>query len=448
MALLRRKNKKRESKKFEFKPFSRKQLKLLNWWRKGSKYENHDIVIADGAIRSGKTISMLCSFLQFTQSKFDGETFIIAGKTIGSLKKNVIEPMKQILNAWGWKFDYNRSENYLIIGNNTYYMYDANNEASQDKLQGLTAAGALADEVALFPQNFIDQMIGRCSVDGAKIFMNCNPAGPYHYIKTEFIDKAKEKLICYLHFTMDDNLSLSEKVKERFRRMFSGVFYKRYILGLWCQAEGVIYDMFDEAKHKVKNIFRDYTEHYVSIDYGTQNATAFILWGKCKGIWYAIKEYYYSGRDTGRQKTDNQYYDDLVEFLGDTIPKAIIIDPSAASFITLIKENKKYKVKKAKNDVMEGIRNVGTALNNTMIMFNDCCINTFKEFFSYVWDEKAIARGEDKPVKVKDHALDAVRYFVNTILFKGIETKYNDEIYNKGIGLKKAIPKKKGGVVF
>lgn len=418
MALLRKKNKKRENKKFEFKPFSRKQLKLLNWWRKGSKYENYDIVIADGAIRSGKTISMLCSFLQFTQYAFDGENFIIAGKTIGSLKKNVIEPMKQILNAWGWKFDYNRSENYLIIGSNTYYMYDANNEASQDKLQGLTAAGALADEVALFPQNFIDQMIGRCSVDGAKIFMNCNPAGPYHYIKTEFIDKAKEKLIYYLHFTMDDNLSLSEKVKERFRRMFSGVFYKRYILGLWCQAEGVIYDMFDEAKHKVENILRDYTEHYVSIDYGTQNATAFILWGKCKGIWYAVKEYYYSGRDTGKQKTDNQYYNDLVDFLGDIKPKAIIIDPSAASFITLIKDNRKYKVKKAKNDVMEGIRNVGTALNNAIIKFNDCCINTFKEFFSYVWDEKAIARGEDKPVKIMDHAMDAVRYFVNTILFK------------------------------
>lgn len=418
MALLRRKNKKRESKKFEFKPFSRKQLKLLNWWRKGSKYEDHDIVIADGAIRSGKTISMLCSFLQFTQTKFDGETFIIAGKTIGSLKKNVIEPMKQILNAWGWKFEYNRSENYLIIGSNTYYMYDANNEASQDKLQGLTAAGALADEVVLFPKNFIDQMIGRCSVDGAKIFMNCNPAGPYHYIKTEFIDKAREKLICYLHFTMDDNLSLSDKVKERFRRMFTGVFYKRYILGLWCQAEGVIYDMFDETKHKVKSILRDYTEHYVSIDYGTQNATAFILWGKCKGIWYAVKEYYYSGRDTGKQKTDNQYYNDLVNFLGGIKPKAIIIDPSAASFITLIKENRKYKVKKAKNDVMEGIRNVGTALNNVLIQFNDICINTFKEFFSYVWDEKSVARGEDKPVKVMDHAMDAVRYFVNTVLFK------------------------------
>ena len=402
----------------KFSPFSKKQKKVLTWWLPNSPVSDKDGIIADGAIRSGKTISMLCSFLQFTQAKFDGETFIIAGKTIGSLKKNVIEPMKQILNAWGWKFEYNRSENYLIIGSNTYYMYDANNEASQDKLQGLTAAGALADEVALFPQNFIDQMIGRCSVDGAKIFMNCNPAGPYHYIKTEFIDKAKEKLICYLHFTMDDNLSLSEKVKERFRRMFSGVFYKRYILGLWCQAEGVIYDMFDEAKHKVKSILRDYTEYYVSIDYGTQNATAFILWGKCKGIWYAVKEYYYSGRDTGKQKTDNQYYNDLVDFLGDIKPKAIIIDPSAASFITLIKENRKYKVKKAKNDVMEGIRNVGTSLNNVMIQFNDCCINTFKEFFSYVWDEKAIARGEDKPVKVMDHAMDAVRYFVNTILFK------------------------------
>ena len=208
-----------------------------------------------------------------------------------------------------------------------------------------------------------------------------NPAGPYHYIKTEFIDKAKEKLICYLHFTMDDNLSLSEKVKERFRRMFSGVFYKRYILGLWCQAEGVIYDMFDEAKHKVKSILRDYTEYYVSIDYGTQNATAFILWGNVKVYGTRLKEYYYSGRDTGKQKTDNQYYNDLVDFLGDIKPKAIIIDPSAASFITLIKENRKYKVKKAKNDVMEGIRNVGTSLNNVMIQFNDCCINTFRVLF-------------------------------------------------------------------
>lgn len=408
--------KKKQIKGFRFQPFSLKQKKLLFFHEKGSIHSDKDIVIADGAIRSGKTIACICSFIRWSLKSFNGENFILAGKTIGSLKKNLIGPLMQILIAWGLKYEYNRSENYIVIGNNTYYMYDANNEKSQDRLQGLTAAGALADEVALFPQNFIDQMIGRCSVEGAKIFMNCNPAGPYHYIKTEFIDKAKEKEILYLHFTMDDNLSLAQKVKERFRRMFSGVFFKRYILGLWVQAEGIIYDMFEEAKHKVKSIKREYIEHYVSIDYGTQNATAFILWGKCEGVWYAIREYYYSGRDTGKQKTDTEYYSDLIGFINDVKIKAIIIDPSAASFIALIKQKGKYRIKKAKNDVMEGIRNVGTVLNDMAIKFNDCCTNTFKEFFSYMWDEKALQRGEDKPVKVMDHAMDAVRYFVNTIL--------------------------------
>ncbi|WPC40632.1 PBSX family phage terminase large subunit [Clostridium sp. JS66] len=410
--------KKKQNKGFKFQPFSLKQKKLLFFWEKGSPFADKDIVIADGAIRSGKTIAMICSFIRWTLKYFNGENFILAGKTIGALKKNVIGPMQQILNSWGLKYDYNRSENYITIGDNTYYMYDANNEKSQDRLQGLTAAGALADEVALFPQNFVDQMIGRCSVDGAKIFMNCNPGSPYHFVKIEFIDKAKEKNILYMHFTMDDNLSLSEKVKERFRRMFSGVFFKRYILGLWVQAEGLIYDMFDEIKHKVQTIVRDYKEFYISCDYGTQNATVFLLWGKYLDKWYLIDEYYYSGRDKGKQKTDNEYYDDLINFAKDRRIKAVVIDPSAASFIAVIRKKGKFRVKQAKNNVLEGIRNVSSALNDSIIQFNDKCINTFKEFFSYIWDEKSIERGEDKPVKVMDHAMDAVRYFVNTILYK------------------------------
>lgn len=272
--------KNRKVKGFKFQPFSIKQKKLLFFWEKGSPFADKDIVIADGAIRSGKTIAMICSFFRWSLKHFKGENFILAGKTIGALKKNVIGPMQQILKALGLEYTYNRSENFIVIGDNTYYMYDASTEASQDKLQGLTAAGALADEVALFPQSFVDQMIGRCSVDGAKIFMNCNPGSPYHFVKTELIDKSKEKNILYMHFTMDDNLSLSERVKERFRRMFSGVFFKRYILGLWVQAEGLIYDMFDEVKHKVQTIIREYKEFYISCDYGTQNATVFLLWGK------------------------------------------------------------------------------------------------------------------------------------------------------------------------
>lgn len=426
-----RKKAKRKEKKFLFQPFSIKQKKLMFFWCNGSPHQEKEIVIADGAIRSGKTISMITSFVRWSLSCFDGENFIIAGKTIGSLKKNVISPLLQILRSWNMDYYYNRSENFLIIGNNTYYMYDASNEASQDRLQGLTAAGALADEVALFPRSFVDQMVGRCSVEGSKIFMNCNPGGPFHFMKTEFINKVKEKRIMYLHFVMEDNLSLSPRVRERYYRMFSGIFYKRYILGLWVQAEGVIYDMFSEEEHRVDNKPREYIKYQVSCDYGTQNATTFLLWGLNKedSKWYAISEYYYSGRDKGVQKTDEQYYQDLENMLGSIMPEYIVIDPSAASFIALIKQKGKYRIKKAKNDVLEGIRNVSTALANKAILFTDDCVNTFKEFTSYVWDEKAaIKRGEDKPLKVSDHAMDAIRYFVNTILMGNNKVKATQAI--------------------
>ncbi|PEL12712.1 PBSX family phage terminase large subunit [Bacillus sp. AFS017336] len=412
--------KKRREKAFKFKSFSKKQLKLLWFWRDGSPYEDMDMVIADGAIRSGKTISMICSFLQWSQSTYKGESFIVAGKSIGSLKRNVIKPMMQILQAWGWNYQYNRSENYIVIGSNTYYLFGANTEASQDTLQGLTAAGAFGDEIALFPKSFTDQMIGRCSVDGAKVFMNCNPKGPHHYFKTEFIDKAKEKKILYLKFTMDDNLSLAESVKERFRRMFSGVFFQRYILGLWVNAEGLIYDMFLDKKHVVKTIDREYEQYYVSCDYGTQNPFALGLWGLHKGVWYKTKEYHYDGRKKAIQKTDNEYLDALNEFVtvdDKMLANTIIIDPSASSFIALLKKHV-WRVKKANNDVLEGIRNVASALNEESIKYNDCCKETFKEFSSYIWDEKALERGEDKPKKEHDHQMDSDRYFVNTVLKK------------------------------
>lgn len=230
---------------FKFRPYSRKQLKLVTWWLPNSPYRDYDMLVADGSIRSGKTVAMIDSFTTWAQENFSNQDFIIAGKSMGALKRNVIKPMFQILNVKGTPYHYNRSENFIEIGTNTFYCFGANTEASQDVLQGLTAAGAYADEAALFPKSFVDQMIGRCSIEGSKIFMNCNPAGPYHWFKTEYIDKAQEKRILHLHFTMDDNLSLSEKVKERFRSMFDGVFFQRYILGSWVLAEGIIYDMFN-----------------------------------------------------------------------------------------------------------------------------------------------------------------------------------------------------------
>lgn len=409
---------------FKFQPFSRKQRKVLNWWCDTSPVKDHDGIIADGAIRSGKTVSMSLSFVIWAMTTFNGQNFGMCGKTIGSFRRNVLFWLKLMLRSRGYQVTDHRADNLVIVsrGNveNNFYIFGGKDERSQDLIQGITLAGVFFDEVALMPESFVNQATGRCSVDGSKYWFNCNPDGPYHWFKVNWIDKRKEKKLLYLHFTMDDNLSLSEKIKERYRSMYTGVFYKRYILGLWCMAEGIIYDMFDQDRHvkSIKEFFQKLINgnRYVSIDYGTQNATAMLLWNKgVDGIWYCIREYYYSGREEGKQKTDAEYADDLEKWLDGTKIKAVIVDPSAASFIAELRK-RGYKVLKAKNDVEDGIRLVGTKLNQCKIIIADSCINTIKEFASYIWDEKAAERGEDAPVKQHDHAMDAIRYFVYTIL--------------------------------
>lgn len=314
----------------------------------------------------------------------------------------------------------------------------------------ITLAGVLFDEVALMPQSFVNQATSRCSVEGAKMWFNCNPDGPYHWFKVEYLDKLEEKNAVHLHFTMDDNLSLSDKVKERYKRMYSGIFYKRYILGLWCLAEGVIYDMFNENIHKVETEKRMYEKYYVSIDYGTQNATVFLLWGLCKDTWYIVKEYYYSGRNSGIQKSDVQYSRDLKNFLENIIPVKIIVDPSAASFIKQLRDDGFNNISKADNDVLDGIRTVASALSLSLFKVNDCCSNTLMEFSSYVWDAKKASKGIEEVVKENDHAMDAIRYFVYKVLRYKIE-EYDDSIYKKGLNVKansQGYNRKKGGHVF
>lgn len=409
---------------FKFKPFSVKQRKVLNWWCETSPVKNYDGIIADGAIRSGKTVSMSLSFVLWAMSSFNGQNFAMCGKTIGSFRRNVLFWLKLMLKARGYHVEDHRADNLVVIARedteNYFYIFGGKDERSQDLIQGITLAGVFFDEVALMPESFVNQATGRCSVDGSKFWFNCNPDGPYHWFKINWIDKRKEKKILYLHFTMDDNLSLSEKVKARYRSMYSGVFYKRYIQGLWCMAEGIIYDMFGPERHvkPILNFCHKLIDggRYVSVDYGTQNATVFLLWNKgIDGIWYCIREYYYSGRDKGKQKTDSEYADDLEEWLEETKIKALIVDPSAASFIAELRK-RGYKVIKAKNDVEDGIRVVGTKLNQDKIVFAASCDGTIKEFGSYIWDAKAAEHGEDKPIKAHDHAMDAVRYFVYTIL--------------------------------
>ena len=308
--------------RFKFKPFSKQQQRLMHWWRPGLTSAENDFVIADGSIRSGKTIACIIGFLTWSQEMFSGQSFILAGKTMGALKKNVVRPMQQILEAWGWSYTYIRSgtDARIEIGSNTYYLYGANTEASQDALQGLTAAGAYADEAALFPQSFIDQMIGRCSVDGWKVWMNCNPEGPHAYIKEEFIDKAKEKKVYRLHFMMDDNLTLSAQRKEAYKRSWSpgSVFYKRFILGLWVAADGLIYQQFaDNVKQYLidENWLKENEIIYatIGVDFGgTKSAHSFTLTGFTRGYKQVVvlDEYYYKKRINPKQLQD-----DFIDFV-------------------------------------------------------------------------------------------------------------------------------------
>lgn len=372
-----------------------------------------DGIIADGAIRSGKTVSMALSFVMWAMESFQDENLAMCGKTIGSFRRNVLAPLKVMLLSRGYRYTDRRADNLLEVrrkgATNYFYIFGGKDERSQDLIQGITLAGVLFDEVALMPESFVNQATGRCSVDGSKFWFNCNPGNPSHWFKAGWVDKRKEKRLLYLHFTMEDNLSLSEKTKARYRAMYTGVFYQRYVQGLWVAAEGLVYPMYANT---VAAEERAYDQYAVSMDYGIQNPTVMLLWGRCGGVWYAVKEYYHSGRETHRQKTDQQYYDELVKLAGGLPIHRVIVDPSAASFIALVEQRRRFKVWNADNAVLAGIQHVAQCLSERAILFNGCCERTIAEFGLYAWDEKA---AEDKPLKVNDHAMDAVRYFVQTM---------------------------------
>ena len=376
---------------FQFRPFSRKQSRLLNWWRPGSGYEDRRIVLADGAIRSGKTVAMILSFLLWSLTCFSGKDFILAGVTSGALARNVLGPMLSMLETLGIDYEWKRGESRVIIGENSYYLFGADKDNAQDKLQGMTAAGAYADEAALFPRSFIDQMIGRCSVEGSRIFLNCNPNGAWHYIKTDFIDRA------------------------------DGVFYRQYILGEWVSAEGAVYPMWDdrentfiEGEREAEALpFRD-MRRFCAVDYGTVNPCVFLDVRDDGKTFWIMKEYYWNSAVRRRQKTDAEYADDLAAFLDHDRNTQVIVDPSAASFKAELRK-RGYRVLDAKNDVREGIATTAVCIGNRRVRVErNRCPSLLGEVHSYVWDEKARQKGEERPVKVHDHAMDAVRYLCHT----------------------------------
>lgn len=259
---------------FRFKPFSRKQRKVLNWWCRSSPVRDYNGIIADGAIRSGKSVAMSLSFVIWAMSEFEACNFAMCGKTIGSFRRNVLFWLKLMLRSRGYSVSEQRTENLVIVKRNNvqnyFYVFGGKDERSQDLIQGITLAGVFFDEVALMPESFVNQATGRCSVDGSKFWFNCNPGSPAHWFKTGWIDKRADKRLLYLHFTMGDNLSLTEAVKERYRGMYTGVFFKRYILGEWKSADGVIYRQFadDPERFILDEVPADIIIGTMGLDFG------------------------------------------------------------------------------------------------------------------------------------------------------------------------------------
>lgn len=418
---------------FKWGAISKRQKIILTWWLKPSKYSEHDGIIADGAIRSGKTVMMDFSFVVWAMSTFDKQNFGMAGKTIASFRRNVLGTLKAQLRARGYTVTERRSENLVVVAKenkaNLFYIFGGKDESSQDLIQGITLAGMFFDEVALMPESFVNQATARCSVEGSKWWFNCNPQGPQHWFYVNWIKRCKDRKIVYLHFTMLDNLTLSKRIRERYEAQYTGVFYDRYIRGLWVLAEGIIYRCFDKKKHVFKDNPATEGDYYISADYGIQNANVFLLWRKGKGEnkWYCLDEDRWSGRDEQTEKSVKELVDGVEIMLKRNNvdkPKAFIIDPSAAALKVELKK-RHYKVIPANNDVLDGIQDTITMILLGNLLFSKKCKGTIKEFGLYMWDSKASERGEDKPIKKSDHGVDAVRYFVKTM---GLVRKNDREV--------------------
>lgn len=400
------------------KAFSKKQLQILAFPK-----TDYDAIICDGSIRAGKTSVMSVAFIIWAMQSFNHQSFGICSKTIGTAERNIILPLLAMsFMRKRYRMSYKTREKLIVFDGkheNTFFLFGGKDAASYQLIQGITLAGVLLDEVALMPRSFVDQAIARCSVAGRRLWFNCNPEGQLHWFNQEWILDADERNALHLHFTMDDNPSLAPEIREGYERMYSGIFYDRYIKGLWVSAEGVIYaDMFSNeniiSKEDISKMSFD-PDCWISCDYGIQNATVYLKWKKVTGqqVYVITDEWYYSGRESQKQKTVTALVEGLKEFLGDDKAKYIIIDPSASALKVEIFQNK-LKARDANNEVINGIANTGKLLEDKKILICDRCEHTIDEFSLYMWDEVAANRGEDVPIKENDHCMDALRYFVNT----------------------------------
>ena len=405
-----------------FKPFSKKQMTALSFWHEESPYRDCDALICDGAVRSGKSVCMFLSFIFWAFYRFSGAQLAVCGKTVTSLRRNLISPMLPILRSLGFSCEEVLSRSLITISingrENTFYLFGGRDESSAALIQGMTLSGVLFDEVVLMPRSFVEQALARCSVEGSKFFFNCNPQSPTHWFYREWIQNVGAKNALYLHFTMAENPSLSKEMLRRYSSLYTGTFYERFVLGRWVAAEGLIYPFWKEGD--MCEAPQRCERYYISCDYGTVNPLSFGLWGLYGGCYYRIAEIYYDSKREGEQKTDEEYYELLLSLADGKKIEAVVCDPSAASFITCIRRHGRFRVIAAKNDVLDGIRRVSDALRQEKIKICRGCTDTAREFSLYRWDENA---AKDAPRKENDHAMDDIRYFVSTILYSSVGSR-------------------------
>ena len=387
---------------------------------------DYDALICSGAVRTGKSSLMTAAFIDWAMRDFSGARFGICGKTADGCVKNLILPylgLRRSRAKYGLSWKPSLRELTVRRGRtrNVFEIFGGLNESSFALIQGRT--GVLLDEAALMPRSFVEQAAARCSLPHSRLWFNCNPGSPSLWFYREWILKAEEHRALVLNFKLEDNPSLTPEVLRRYETAYTGVFRRRYVLGEWCAAEGLVYE-FGEKNLTDEDPLEG--EVYISVDYGTMNPFSAGLWrvsrrredgpggGSGKRA-VRVREFYYSGRETGVPLTDEDYCDRIDALAGGLDVKRVIADPSAASFIAALRR-RGYTVQKARNDVADGIRRVSAALASGEILIHRRCADAVREFGLYRWDEGA--GGRDIPVKEDDHAMDEIRYFVNTVMRK------------------------------
>lgn len=375
------------------------------------------INFAKGSVRSGKTFS---SLLLWTKRIFTGPDGlrVMVGKTVSTLRRNCLECPNGLFDIVGPKgYRYNRARQELIVGGRTIVLVGANDEKAVEKIQGLTLADAYGDEFTLWPKNFFDMLITRLSVEGSIFVGTGNPGSPNHWHLSDYANNPEAAQdVKLFRFILDDNPSLSQEYKDRLKRLYTGLFYKRYILGLDVAAEGVIYDVYSEDRHVRPSAPNSLCRRRIGVDFAASSPTCGIeLAQDTQGKNYAVDEYWFDPQQSGRQKSTSEIAKDLTtKWPGVTF----VVDPSA-EVLKIDLRKLGATVINAHNAVFDGIQNVANLLSKDALIILEKCVNVRREILAYAWDQKATAAGLDEPIKVNDHAMDALRYAVMANQFSG-----------------------------